>query len=130
MSTVAEQYVTGVLDGTIPAGQWIVKAFQRHKNDLIHGKKRGLRFDPAAGDFVIDFVQTFCKQPDAETTMQLMPWQQALLYIAYGWKRADGTRRFRRIYAEIAKKNGKTGLVACLTLYHVIADGEESPRVF
>ncbi len=63
--------------------------------------------------------------------MQLMPWQRAFLYISYGWrKRLDGTRRFRRVYLEVAKKNGKTGLAAALSLFHLIADGELSARVF
>ncbi|MGA9135759.1 MAG: terminase TerL endonuclease subunit, partial [Candidatus Sulfotelmatobacter sp.] len=48
----------------------------------------------------------------------------------YGWKRADGTRRFRRAYLEIAKKNGKTALAAALSIVHLIADGELSARVF
>jgi phage terminase large subunit-like protein len=130
MSLVAETYIQDVLDGRIPAGQWIVKAFQRHKKDLINGKSRGLKFDPHAGDFVIDFCQTFCNPPNQDTPMVLMPWQHAILWITYGWKRADGTRRFRRTYLEIAKKNGKTALAAALSLYHLICDGEQSPRVF
>lgn len=39
--------------------------------------------------------------------MVLAPWEHAILFITYGWKKADGTRRFRRFYLEIAKKNGK-----------------------
>ena len=130
VSLIAENYINGVLEGTIPAGPYIIKAFQRHKRDLLTGAERGLHFDPVSGDRVIEFVETFCKQPDADSYMELMPWQQALIYIAYGWKRADGTRRFRRVYCEIAKKNGKTGLAACLSLYHLVADNELSPRVF
>src|SRR5262245_16256102 len=102
---IAEKYIQGVLDGSIPAGPWIIKAFQRHRRDLETAHERGLHFDPAAGQYVIDFCQTFCI-PSAQTTpMVLAPWQHAVLYIIYGWKRRNGWRRFRRIYLEIAKKN-------------------------
>jgi phage terminase large subunit-like protein len=62
--------------------------------------------------------------------MKLMPWERVILGITYGWKRADGYRRFSRSYVEISKKQGKTGLVAAIALFHLIADGELSPRVF
>ena len=130
MSLIAEHYIADVLSGTVPAGPFIIKAFLRHKSDLETGAKRGLRFEAAAGDFVIDFIQTFCTPPNQEDPMVLTPWEHALIYVTYGWKRADGTRRFRRAYLEIAKKNGKTALAASLALYHLIADGELSPRVF
>jgi phage terminase large subunit-like protein len=130
VSRTAEQYIDDILSGKILAGPYIIKAFQRHRRDLETAKGRGLYFDPEAGDFVIDFCETFCTPSDRDTPMQLIPWQQAILYITYGWKRADGMRRFRRLYLEIAKKNGKTGLGAALALYHLIADGESSSRVF
>jgi phage terminase large subunit-like protein len=130
VSRTAEEYIDDVLEGRVAAGPWIVKAFQRHRKDLETAKIRGLYFDPEAGDFVIDFCEAFCNPPNQDIPMVLMPWQHAILYITYGWKRADGTRRFRRTYLEIAKKNGKTALAAALSLYHLIADGELSPRVF
>jgi phage terminase large subunit-like protein len=130
MSRVAEQYIDDVLEQRIAAGPWIVKAFQRHRKDLEAAKSRGLYFDRAAGDFVIEFCERFCNPPNQDSPMVLMPWQHALLYVTYGWKRSDGTRRFRRTYLEIAKKNGKTALAAALSLYHLIADGELSARVF
>jgi phage terminase large subunit-like protein len=130
MTTVAETYIEDVLAGRIPAGPWIIKAFQRHRRDLENCSKRGLFFDPAAGQDVIDFCQSFCVPSNQEEYIRLTPWQHAILYITYGWKRADGSRRFRRTYVEIAKKNGKTALAAALSHYHLIADGEPSPRVF
>lgn len=127
---IAEKYIDDVLNGTIPSGPWIVKAFQRHRRDLEHGSERGLRFDSAAGQYVIDFCEKFCIPSAQNTPMVLSPWQQSVLYILYGWMRADGHRRFRRAYIEIAKKNGKTGLSAALLIYHLIADGELSARCF
>lgn len=128
--SVAETYIADVLSGRQVAGPWIVKLCQRHVNDLANAASRGLYFAPAAGQYVIDFIQEFCIPANQTSPMVLMPWQQAMLFILYGWKRADGTRRFRRVYCCVAKKNGKTALVAALCLYHMIADGEQSARVF
>jgi phage terminase large subunit-like protein len=47
----------------------------------------------------------------------------------YGWYHKDGTRRFQTAYVEVARKNGKTALVAALALYHLIADGEDGGEI-
>lgn len=130
VNPVVDHYITSVLDGSQLVGPWIKKAVERHVRDLQNGHERGLWFDPDAANHVIDFVQTFCIPPNQETPMVLCPWQQCWLAIVYGWKRDDGTRRFRRTFCSVAKKNGKSGLTAALALYHLIADGELSARVF
>jgi phage terminase large subunit-like protein len=127
ITATAQEYIDGVLDGSVVVGQSIRKAIQRHVNDL---KRTDIRFDPEAAQYVIDFCEAFCIPSASATPMVLMPWERAFIWILYGWKRLDGTRRFRRAYLEIAKKNGKTGLAAALALYHLIADGELSGRVF
>ena len=48
----------------------------------------------------------------------------------YGWKRADGSRRFRTAFIEIAKKNGKTTFGAALALFALVADGEQGAQVY
>lgn len=127
INPVVDAYIAGVLDGSVVVGGWIKKAVQRHLRDL---ERTDIYYDPAAANYVIDFCQTFCI-PSAQTEpIKLMPWQQFCLAIAYGWKRLDGYRRFRRVYLEIAKKNGKTGLAAALAEYHLVADHEQSARVF
>lgn len=127
ITATAEEYITGVLDGSVVVGGAIRKAILRHVSDL---NRTDIVFDQEAGQYVIDFCEEFCI-PSAQTEpMKLMPWQKAVLYIVYGWKRLDGFRRFRRCYLEIAKKNGKTGLLAALMLYHLVADGELSARIF
>jgi phage terminase large subunit-like protein len=61
----------------------------------------------------------------------LLPWQwEQLIAPLFGWRRDDGSRRFRQAYVEIPKKNGKSTLCAALGLYLLIADGEASPEVY
>ena len=48
----------------------------------------------------------------------------------FGWKRADGRRRFRKAFIAVPKKNGKTHLCAGLGLYLTFCDHEEEAEVF
>lgn len=60
-----------------------------------------------------------------------MPWQQDYIWRLYGWVHRDtGLRRFDRAYLEVAKKNGKSPLVAAQSLYHLVGDGEPGPEVY
>jgi phage terminase large subunit-like protein len=127
INPTVDAYIAGVLDGSVVVGPWIKKAIQRHINDL---KRTDMFFDVDAANYVIDFVQEFCIPPNQEEPLQLYPAQQVWLAIVYGWKRLDGYRRFRRTFWFVSKKNGKSALSAALCLYHLIADGEKSARVF
>jgi phage terminase large subunit-like protein len=48
----------------------------------------------------------------------------------FGWKRADGRRRFRRSFVLQAKKNGKSTLLAALGLYLLCKDDEAGAEVY
>ena len=44
-----------------------------------------------------------------------MDWQwEQIIAPLFGWKRQDGTRRYRRGYIEVPKKNGKSTLFLML----------------
>jgi phage terminase large subunit-like protein len=48
----------------------------------------------------------------------------------FGWKRNDGVRRFRTAYVEVARKNGKSAMLAGTALYALVADGEAGAQVY
>lgn len=61
----------------------------------------------------------------------LLDWQEwDVIRPLFGWKRPDGTRRFRRAYIEVPKKNGKSTLCAGIALYLLKADGEFGAEVY
>ena len=60
----------------------------------------------------------------------LHPSQAFKLGCLFGWKRADGTRRFRRAYIEEGKGNGKSPFAAGVGLYGMMADGEAGAEVY
>jgi len=85
----------------------------------------GCYFDQAAADWACDFIEGFCKHTSAEwfgQPVRLLPWQRDFVSRLYGWKRADGTRRFREFYLEIPKKAGKSTLIACLCLLALVEE--------
>jgi phage terminase large subunit-like protein len=125
-------YQHGVLDGSIPAGKLIRQAVERHVRDLAEGPSRGLRFDRAAAEHVIQFFG-FLKHSKGEwagQSFELAPWQQFILWVLFGWKRADGLRRFRTSYIELPRKNGKSTFAAGIGLYLLVGDAEPGAEVY
>lgn len=128
----AEEYIDNVIAGRVVACRWVRLACERHAADLEHGHERGLVFNRQAAQHVLDFF-VFLRHSKGEwagLVVELEPWQQAILWILFGWYRADGTRRFRVVYAEIARKNGKSTLAAGIALYLLVGDGEPGAEVY
>jgi phage terminase large subunit-like protein len=121
-----------VIAGEYPAGKLVRQACARHLRDLKEGPSRGLRWDAAAAQHVIDFFG-FLKHSKGEWAGRpfvLEPWDQFIIGCPFGWKRADGTRRFRTAYVEVPRKNGKSTKLAGIGLYLLIADGEAGAEVY
>lgn len=128
----AMQYADDVIAGRIVVCSWVRLSVERHLHDLEHGHERGLYFDEAAGWRIILFC-SICyhyKGKFAGQRFEPEPWQQFFLWVLFGWKRSDGTRRFRIFHLEIARKNGKTFLGAAIGLYMTYADGEAAAEVY
>lgn len=60
----------------------------------------------------------------------LEPWQRRLLRRLFGWKRPDNTRRYRKLYCSVPRKNGKSTLLAGIVLYLTGADNEDGADVY
>lgn len=131
-NATVQTYIDKVLSGRQVACTWVRLAVERHVRDLEMGHERGLRFDAEAAQHVIDFFQ-FLKHSKGEwagQTVTLEPWQQFVLWTLFGWMRADGLRRFRTAYLEVARKNGKSTLASGVGLYLFDADGEPGAEVY
>jgi len=133
------QYALDVVAGRYVTGQLVRKAAERHLADLANGAQRGLRWDPAAGEKAITFFLLLRHykgewgprpgHPQGDMIV-LEPWQMFIVGALFGWKRADGTRRFRSVYVEVAKKNGKTLLAAGIAILLAFFDGEAGAEVY
>lgn len=94
----------------------------------------GCYFDLSAAERVRTFFERFLRHSKGQFANQpftLLGWQwRDIIAPLFGWKRADGTRRYRRGYIEIPKKNGKSTLFSGLSLYLLVADNEPGAEVY
>lgn len=105
----------------------VMLACERHLRDLKDGPKRGIFWDPDAAQRVIRFFPDVLRLSEGEYAGKpfvLSPWQQFIVGSLFGWKSADGFRRFRNAYIEIGKGNGKSPLAGGIGIYMMTADGE------
>ena len=125
-------YARDVLADKIPAGKLVKCACQRHMDDLKAGPKRGLSWHPKLAEFVFG-VFGYLKHSKGEyggKPFVLSPWQKFVVGSVFGWKRKDGTRRFRVVYEEVPRKNGKSTKLAAVGIYCLTADGEPGAEVY
>ena len=101
-------------------------------------------FDPWAcpGDAVFDqdtavrickFIEAHCRHSKGQFYGQLIhleDWEKQVIGHLFGWKKPDGTRRFRYIFIYIPRKNGKTFLASCLIILLMKYDGELGADVY
>ena len=94
----------------------------------------GCYFDIDEAQAVVTFFEKFLRHSKGQWAGQpfiLMDWQKFdVLMPIFGWMKADGSRRFRIIYIEIPKKNGKSSIFSGLALYLLIGDGEPGAEVY
>ena len=61
----------------------------------------------------------------------LSDWQEwDIVRPLFGWKSLDGKRRFRDAFVAVARKNGKSSLIAAIAAYLFLADREYAAQVY
>lgn len=120
--------------GRIVAGPHVRNAARRHLTDLEDGPKRGLVWDREAANRVIEFFPRRLRLNGGRfegTPFHLHASQAFRVGSLFGWKRKeDGRRRFRRMYDEEGKGNGKSPMLAGIGLYGMVADGEPRAEIY
>lgn len=128
------QYADDVLAGNEIAGPHVRNACKRFLHDLDHAGERGLWFDEEAAGRAMWFFENVLMLP-AEgqfdgVPFNLHPSQAFKIGNIFGWKREDGTRRFRRAYIEEGKGNGKSPMAGGIALMGLCGDGESGSQVY
>lgn len=92
------------------------------------------RYDKQAAEDAVAFFELYLRHSKGEWAGQpfkLLPWQaDEIIRPLFGWKRPDGTRKYRRAYIEVPRKNGKSTLMAGLGLYLLTADREGGAEIY
>lgn len=126
-------WARAVVAGQVIAGPGVRAAAARHLRDLETAAQRGLHWDLAAAVDGIAFrEEVLCLNGGAfeGKPFKQLGWQAFIVGSIHGWKRADGTRRFRVAYVETAKGSGKSPLAASFGLHGLTADGEARAEVY
>lgn len=90
-------------------------------------------FDVAAAKAAVEFIErmlTFSAGPKARQPFILEQWQVGVVANLWGWKRPDGSRRYRRCMVYVPRKNGKSELAAAIVLLALFCDGEPSAQIY
>jgi phage terminase large subunit-like protein len=103
-------YIEGVLSGEIVTSQRVRDAVARHVADL-EKEDSMFYFDRKQAESVCKFFPLLIKHSIGEfagAPFELEPWQAFGVWVLFGWKRkVDGSRRFRKAYWSMGRKNGK-----------------------
>lgn len=135
IKTTVEKYMSDVLTGEIMANKWEKLAVKRQADDL---KKQNTvqfpyHFDEARAEHIINFTHNFCVHVKGALDKQpliLEPWQQFIYWALFGWVDMSAYRRFNTAFIEVAKKNGKSTMIAPPGMYMGFIEGEGGAEVY
>lgn len=120
-------YAEQVVSGKIIAGNHVKLACKRHLNDL---EKQGTEkfpyvFNQEKAEHIISFFLYLkhIEGPYAGKPIELADFQCFILGSIFGWVHKEtGFRRFRKAYVQMARKQGKSMLLAGTGLYMMVAE--------
>jgi len=132
---MANRYAREVVSGKIPACRLVRAACQRHLDDLGRERLRNFpyQFDKEKAEKVCRHVerQVHVKGKWAGKLIRLEPWQAFVFCVVFGWvQRSSGLRRFRKVYIEVPRKNGKSVVAAGIGNYMLTADDEKGAEIY
>jgi phage terminase large subunit-like protein len=117
-------YIADVDGGRVVASRYIRQAVARWR---ALEARSDVYFDAFDVQRCIDFIallRHFKSGKQVGRPFILEPWQQFIIATVIGWKRSDNDLRLhRRVFIELARKNGKTALAAALVLYLTFCSG-------
>lgn len=127
-----DEYIREIESGRIKVGKRVYKVYKRLQEES-HLSVGVYYFDEARATAPIEFIELFCKQAEGKLgePIKLELFQKAFISALFGFIRYDnGLRRFRETLLLIARKNGKTTLLAAIGLYMLLADDEGAPEIY
>lgn len=126
----ARQYAKDVQSGKILACKWVKLAVERDESDRIHGDERDLFFDEYKAGLALVVFSYFQHYKGSHSVFEPEPWQCWIISVVFGWVNKNGTRRFREVYEEVPRKNGKTFKLSVVAVILMVFDKEAGPEVY
>lgn len=125
-------YLDKIEAGEIVTSKRVRKIYQRLAYDMDNPGK--YRFDEAKANRPIEFIERFCKHSKGEWAGQpvrLELFQKAFISALFGFVDSEtGLRKYREAFFMVARKNGKSTMLAGIALYMMLADGEAGAEIY
>lgn len=123
----ARRHLKAIREGKVTVPAPVRQVYERLEAERTD-KACKYRFDLKLGLHAVEFIETFCRHHEGELAGQLVQldlWQKAFIQTLFGWvDKRTKLRRFREFLLQVARKNGKSVLSACIMVYMLVADGE------
>lgn len=122
-------YPTKVLNNEITSCKYIKLACERFLNWF---KRDDIEFREDKVDKVINFISKLKHYTGKHNGKPfiLQEWQKFIVANIFGWYYIGTNKRVtKKVYIEVARKNGKSALISAIALYCLIADGENGAEV-
>ncbi|MBK4870094.1 terminase large subunit [Enterococcus faecium] len=123
-----QKYIDEVENGNILVCEKIQMAIARHKKDIERSKRDDFPYyyEPKYTQNIVKFI-SMLPDPKSGKPNKLALFQKFILGMLWGWRRKkDNTKRFRKAYLSLARKQGKSLIVSGIALYCLIY--ERNPR--
>lgn len=125
-------YLDKIEAGEIVTSKRVRKEYARLVYDMDNPGK--YRFDEAKANRPIEFIERFCKHSKGEWAGQpvrLELFQKAFISALFGFVDSEtGLRKYREAFFMVARKNGKSTMLAGIALYLLLADGEAGAEIY
>lgn len=126
------EYWSAINTGAVRVPQRVRKVYARLVSEIENPGE--YVFNEARAARPIEFIERFCKHSKGEWAGQpvkLELFQKAFIAALFGFVHKDtGLRRFKETLFMVARKNGKSTMLAGIALYMLIADGEAGAEVY
>lgn len=125
-------YLDAIEGGEIVVCKRIRKVYTRLVYEAENPGK--YRFDEERANRPIEFIERFCKHSKGEWAGQpvrLELFQKAFISALFGFVDSEtGLRKYREAFFMVARKNGKSTMLAGIALYMMLADGEAGAEIY
>lgn len=125
MINYATEYTDKVLSGEIVAGEKIKQAARRYKRDLRDSQNADypFYFDVKKANKAIKFCELMPAKDGSPLKLEL--FQKWIIAELFGWRMKDtGNRRYTQTYISMARKNGKSFLMADLGALYLLMENK------
>lgn len=128
-----EQYLNQIRTGKAIVSRRVRTVYEKLADD-IKNPKGGYIFDEKKAQRPIEFIEKFCRHSKGEWAgkpVKLELFQKAYISALFGFvSQETGFRKYRESLFYVARKNGKSTMLAGIALYCLIADNEAGAEVY